>query len=88
MSFDFSKFKPNLFVTKTKTDVVEENTVVTQDEPVSYSRYGFIQAGNMNGAIEGLKICLNRVYQEHMADIRRNELKQEELRKPYRHKLQ
>jgi len=87
MSFDFSKFKPSLFATKAKEEAIVA-PVTTQDDPVSYQRYGFVQAGNMRGAIEGLKICLNRVYQDHMADMRRNEAKQEELRKPFRQKLQ
>lgn len=89
MTFDFSKFKTNLFTVKAKEEpktVEAEST--TSEEPVSYQRYGFHQAGNMKGSIEGLKVCLNRVYQEHMADMRRNEAKQEELRKPYREKYQ
>src|SRR5438309_11995359 len=89
MSFDFSRFKTNLFATKAKEEAIAENKTAKADEqPVSFQRYGFRQAGNMNGSIEGLKICLNRVYQEHIAEMRRNGIKQEELRKPFREKLQ
>lgn len=88
MAFDFSKFKGTLFTTKPKEEnkpLLEQNPV---EEAISYQRYGFHQAGNMKGSIEGLKVCLNRVYQEHMAEMRRNETKQEELRRPFREKLQ
>lgn len=89
MEFDFNKFKPNLFATKSKENgpVIPSDSSI-HEEPQSYQRYGFRQAGSMNGSIEGLKICLNRVYQEHMADMRRDEGKQEELRKPFKEKLQ
>jgi hypothetical protein len=88
MAFDFSKFKPNIFTTKAKEEIKENITPSVAEEPISFQRYGFRQAGSMNGSIEGLKICLNRVYQEHMADMRRNTIKQEELRKPFKEKLQ
>lgn len=88
MAFDFSKFNPKLFATKAKEENTEPSEQQVKDEPISYQKYGFRQAGNMNGSIEGLKICLNRVYQEHMAEIRRNDTKQEDLRKPFREKLQ
>lgn len=89
MAFDFSRFKSNLFATKAKVEAtVENNNTQPQEEQISFQQYGFVQAGNMKGAIEGLKICLNRVYQEHMAEMRRSDVKQEELRKPFRQKLQ
>lgn len=42
----------------------------------------------MHGKTEGLKICLEAVYEQHMAEMRRNENKQEELRKPFKVNLQ
>lgn len=88
MSFDFSKFKPDIFSIKSKEVITTEPVTTGTEEEISYERYGFRQAGHMNGSTEGLKICLHRVYQERMAEMRRDEFKQEELRKPYRAGLQ
>lgn len=88
MAFDFSKFKiPGLFSQKNETpkEFLPEND---QTEKISYRRFGFVQAGMMKGRTEGLKICLDSVYQTHMAEMRRDENKQEELRKPYKAALQ
>lgn len=87
MTFDFSKFKTGLFKIKEK----EKEIIIPANEPeekISFQRHGFKQAGSMNGSTEGLKICLNRVYQEHMALMRRDENRQEELRKPFKITLQ
>jgi hypothetical protein len=87
MGFDFSKFKiPGLF-TQQKEVPQDIKPEVEQDTRISYRRFGFIQAGMMKGKIEGLKICLGTVYEQHMAEMRRDKDKQEELRKPYRAKL-
>jgi len=88
MKFDFSKFEiPGLFSEK-----AEAPTATTpekeQAETISARRYGFVQAGMMKGRTEGLKICLSSLYESHMADMRRDEKKQEELRKPYKAALQ
>lgn len=88
MAFDFSKFTPNIFKTKPKEENIKDSAKDFQEEHVSYERYGFRQAGHMNGSTEGLKICLHRVYQEHLAEMRRDDTKQEELRKPYKLTLQ
>lgn len=88
MKFDFSKFEiPGLFSEKREVPLhasKEEDHV----ETISARRFGFVQAGMMKGRIEGLKICLESVYESHMADMRRDEKKQEELRKPYKETLQ
>jgi len=88
MAFDFSKFKiPDLF--SQAAEVSTETSIDTEPaERVSYKRFGFVQAGMMKGRTEGLKICLESVFETHMAEMRRNENKQEELRKPYRAALQ
>lgn len=91
MSFDFSKFKlQGLFTQKTESpiDSDKQSEQPEQNEQISYKRFGFVQAGMMKGRTEGLKICLESVYQSHMAEMRRNEKRQEELRKPYRDALQ
>ncbi len=88
MAFDFSKFKiPGLF--SQKTDLPTEiKTEAEEVEQISFRRFGFVQAGMMKGRTEGLKICLDAVYEQHMAEMRRDESKQHELRKPFRATLQ
>src|SRR5690554_6266244 len=88
MPFDFSKFKiPGLF--SQKTDLPEDSPTNSEEvEQISFRRFGFVQAGLMKGRTEGLKICLDAVYEQHMAEMRRDENKQEELRKPFKITLQ
>lgn len=88
MAIDFSKFKiPGLFSQRIKPEETPQLETRTE-EKISYRRWGFIQGGMMKGRTEGLKICLDAVYEQHMAEMRRDENKQEELRKPYRTNLQ
>lgn len=88
MPFDFSKFKPDIFSVKQKESSNKETSKIPDEEHISFERHGFRQAGHMNGSTEGLKICLHRVFQERMAEMRRDEQKQQELRKPYKVSLQ
>src|SRR5215510_11646643 len=88
MSFDFSKFTPDIFKVTPKKESVNNSAREQNEEHISFERYGFRQAGHMNGSTEGLKICLHRVFQERLAEMRRDENKQTELRKPYRVSLQ
>lgn len=84
MTFDLSKFKiPGLFSQKAGP-VADAKPDQQPDEKVSYRRFGFVQAGMMKGRTEGLKICLDAVYEQHMAEMERDVNKQEELRKPYK----
>lgn len=88
MAFDLSKFKiPGLFSQKAEP-VTAATTDQQPDEKVSYRRFGFVQAGMMKGRTEGLRICLDAVYEQHMAEMERDENKQEELRKPFKVTLQ
>jgi len=88
MPLDFSKFKiPGLFSQKNKIEDITKPES-TLEEKISYRRWGFIQGGMMKGKTEGLRICLDAVYEQHMAEMRRDENKQEELRKPYKSTLQ
>lgn len=88
MAFDFSKFKiPGLF--SQKADLPNETQTTTEEvEQISFRRFGFVQAGMMKGRTEGLKICLDAVYEQHMAEMCRDENRQEELRKPFKVNLQ
>jgi len=88
MAFDLSKFKiPGLFSQKTEP-APPVSPEQQPDEKVSYRRFGFVQAGMMKGRTEGLRICLDAVYEQHMAEMERDGNKQEELRKPYKVALQ
>jgi len=88
MAFDFSKFKPDIFKLKPKEEIVNDVSNEQSEGHISFEKYGFRQAGHMNGATEGLKICLHRVFQERLAEMRRDEAKQQELRQPFRKSLQ
>lgn len=88
MAFDFSKFKiPGLFSQKAEKSK-EIKPEIETNEKISFRRFGFVQGGMMKGRTEGLRICLDSVYETHMAEMRRDENKQEELRKPYKATLQ
>jgi len=88
MNFDLSKFKiPGLFTQKPEP-IVDIKPDQQPDEKISFRRFGFVQAGMMKGRTEGLKICLDAVYEQHMAEMQRDENKQEELRKPFKVTLQ
>lgn len=87
MPFDFTKFKvPGLF--SQNVNIAPEVKTEEHAEQFPYRRFGFIQAGLMKGRTEGLRVCLASVYETHMAEIARDENKQEELRKPFRANLQ
>jgi predicted transcriptional regulator len=88
MGFDFLNIKKGLFTVKAKEENDQSTKSETEEPKVSYEQYGVRQAAAMHGSTEGLKVCLTRVFDEHMADMRRDEQKQEELRRPYREKLQ
>lgn len=88
MTFDLSKFKiPGLFSQKPES-IVDIKPDQQLEEKISFRRFGFVQAGAMRGRTEGLKVCLDAVYEQHMAEMQRDENKQEELRKPFKVTLQ
>jgi hypothetical protein len=87
MAFDFSKFTPDIFKLKSKDEIVIASSD-HETEHISFEQDGFRRAGHMNGSTEGLKICLHRVFQERLTEMRRDINKQQELRKPYRVSLQ
>ncbi len=89
MAFDFSKFKiPGLFSQKAELPAETPKAITEEVEQISFRRFGFVQAGTMKGRTEGLKICLDAVYEQHMAEMRRDETRQEELRRPFKVSLQ
>jgi hypothetical protein len=88
MAFDFSRFKPDIFKLKPREETVANPSNEHNETVVSFEKYGFRQAGAMNGSTEGLKICLHRVFQECLGDMRRDHVKQQELRQPFRKSLQ
>lgn len=62
--------------------------VPDSQEKFDYQNYGFFQAGRMGGSIPGLRVCLEKVYFMFKRAIKQDELKQEELKKPVRVKLE
>ncbi len=55
---------------------------------MSYQDYGFHQANQLDGTIPGLRVCLQKVYLDFKEEVKNNHLKQEELKKPSRVKME
>lgn len=49
---------------------------------------GFTRAAHMKGSNQGLTICLNRLYQEYKAEVKNDEVAQEESRQPIRDNIE
>lgn len=58
-------------------------SISEDDENTSYETFGFQRASAHLGSIFGLKICLNRIFQDYKEKIRKDKIKQEEFKKPY-----
>lgn len=59
-----------------------------EQEKLDYQNYGFFQAGRMGGSVAGLRVCLEKVYFMFKRAIKQDELRQDELKKPVRVKLE
>lgn len=84
------KILTGLFRTKT---VVEKNieavsTNIQANNRKDYSRDGFIQASRLDGTLAGLTVCLQRIYHDFRQEIKDDTAIQEELKKPYRLKIE
>ncbi len=85
-----SRLLTGLFRTKT---VVEKNvetvsTNIQTDDRKTYTEYGFIQASRMDGALAGLRVCLHKIYQDFKQEIKDDTAIQDELKRPYRVKIE
>lgn len=87
---DLSQIKKGLFAIK---DSVEPKTTENPaNEPLStkvtYTDYGFHQASRLGGSTPGLRTCLHKIYQDFKREIKEDSDKQEELKKPFRVKIE
>lgn len=86
---DFSALRKGLFSVKEPFEKKQDAIVVPiQSEKITYVDYGFHQAGRLGGTVPGLKVCLQKVYLSFKQEVKDDQSKQEELKKPYRVKIE
>lgn len=78
--------KKGIFITDSQETEKEQNSKNVDLEKITYSEHGFERSRDHNGNINALKIELNKIYQWHKDEARRNEEQKE--KKPSRIKLQ
>lgn len=79
--------KEEIFPLDPNTDGTLNDHSLLHNANVTVERLGFNSAKEHNGSTTGLSICLRRVYQDYKNKITEDDLKQSELKKPYRLKL-
>jgi len=85
---DFSNLKKGLFSLK-KSSPEDTNQLITDTgKNINFKEYGFERCNAHQGSSVGLRTCLGRIFHEYKEDLRRNEEKQVELKKPLNLKLQ
>lgn len=86
---DLSKIKKGLFsVSDNNPKKAEEISNTLKKEKITYQDYGFLQAGRLGGTIPGLRVSLQKIYFDFKQEVKDDFLKQEELKKPYRVKIE
>jgi hypothetical protein len=79
---------------RTKAGVENDNDVDgvslarIPDHREDYPQYGFVQASRLDGTLAGLTVCLQRIYHDFRQGIKDDAAKQEELKQPYRLKIE
>ncbi|MDF2385392.1 hypothetical protein JMG10_28260 [Nostoc ellipsosporum NOK] len=68
--------------------ILDDLPTPEEQEKLDYQNYGFFQAGRMGGSVAGLRVCLEKVYFMFNRAIKRDQLRQDELKKPVRIKLE
>lgn len=88
-NMDLSKIKKGLFsVTENNKKKTQEISNTPTIEKVTYQNHGFEQAGRLGGTIPGLRVSLQRIYYGFKQEVKDDLIKQEELKKPYRIKIE
>lgn len=87
---DLSQIKKGLFSVKPTPEKKEglPTPKPTEKEKITYSDYGFLQAGKLGGTVPGLRVCLQKLYQDFKQDIKDDLVKQNELKRPYKVKIE
>ncbi len=85
---DFSNLKKGLFSLKKSASDDAIQIITDANNKINFKEYGFERCNAHQGSSVGLRTCLNRIYHEYKEELRRNEEKQIELKKPLNLKLQ
>lgn len=87
---DLSKIKKGLFAVKEPEEKKEEvnKLQVPATEKITYTDYGFQQASRLGGTTPGLRTCLHKIYQDFKQEVKDDTAKQDELKKPYKIKIE
>ena len=84
-----SRLITGLFRTKTAVEKNVETVLTnTQTDRKTFTEYGFIQASRLDGTLAGLRVCLHKIYQDFIQEIKDDTTKQEELKRPHRMKIE
>lgn len=63
-------------------------TTSSEREKMTYTDYGFHQAGRLGGSGPGLKVCLQQLYYDFKNALREDDVRQDELKRPYKVKIE
>jgi ferritin-like metal-binding protein YciE len=82
--------KKGLFSLKPKPEKNDESQISKpiENEKLSYSDYGFLQASRLGGISPGLRVCLQKLYQDFRKEMKDDLVKQEELKRPIHIKIE
>lgn len=85
-----SRLLTGLFRTKIVVDQNVETvpTNIRTDHRNAYPEYGFIQASRLDGTLAGLRVCLQKIYHDFRQEIKDDTVRQEELKRPFRLKIE
>ncbi|MBW8684349.1 coiled-coil domain-containing protein [Chitinophaga rhizophila] len=65
-----------------------QDTAVTRRKEITYQEYGYHQASLLAGTIAGLRVCLQKIYFDFKEQVKNDQEKQEELKRPLRVKVE
>jgi hypothetical protein len=83
---DLSKFSSRIFAIKPSEEKKPE--VIPPVQKPNYQEYGFSQSGKLGGTLPGLRVCLQRIFHDFKSEIRDDLIKQEELKRPFKVKIE
>jgi len=93
---DLQLIKKGLFSLKEPVKKVVEIKAPNETAPngllsnnkITYSEFGFIQAGKLGGTVAGLRVSLQKIYYDFKQCVKEDCARQEEFKKPYRIKIE
>lgn len=85
---DFTNLKKGLYSFKKVVLEDSDQNVNDAENTINFKEYGFERCNAHQGSVVGLKTCLNRIFHEYKEELRINEEKQIDLKRPLNIKLQ